>query len=784
MTRILAAIVCLLACVARGQTLEGASVSTNGFVLHLYFSGLGTNGTFSLGWARTNSQPGPSNTVVLTVNKPGFVASGSAVVATSHVSTLYAGHQMRFPHPGEAFSDTVATGTGVRVGVSLTDFIATEDTNLSLSLLAGVYSQGGTNSSSASSVTVTNNSLVSYGNAEAIANWSRTTSWNRWTNSPQRVYAVGFGGQRPYPVRDETRFKPLVAMEFIATDLFGNSVTNFVPTMTIDTGLGEVLPTARYQADLVLTGMSNRSPVRVDFVAYPHIGTTNSIFDTRRNTHTGVSGLPIAITNLWDPLQEYSQAVAIVDPAGSDTTGTVTTPAGYPTHTNYFLSIAKAAQAIRTNNAAHAWAHDDVGGGIVYVRDGITNWLGGSQSYGTNPLANIRITKYPGHAPTLTTVSGNQDISDRIELDGINIGGTGNLFSSINYLTIRNSTINSSNSMGLFATCPVIWLIDCDIPQVANGLRPVATHNTRFHLDGVDLTGFSGTLNPATMIGSYHPKREGASPFILQRDTSSGQQASTDYFIWYNNLIGGLQSSSLAWHVGQNTNIHRGGAVVQNVFAITTNAGPCVFNFGGSQLSHTNFIGWHNIFVGKRAAGFWYNQASNYVAFRTFISWVGNFVENFGYKTDDFTGDGGADGARIGNWSVMWSVGHRNNVHDNANTTGSEAPGSFVPYFRGITSYHPLTAFTNAVSWPDFVDPRSVGNASVEGEGNWRYNTTSPVGQQFQDLLDIPIPYDLAGEARSAYDPPGPYGQFLRPTPQPSRSTGRSARVQLLKVLP
>ena len=193
------------------------------------------------------------------------------------------------------------------------------------------------------------------------------------------------------------------------------------------------------------------------------------------------------------------------------------------------------------------------------------------------------------------------------------------------------------------------------------------------------------------------------------------------------------------------------------MWAITTNASPCIFHFGGSVLSHTNVVDWGNVYVGKRAAGFWYNQSGTNAAWRWFISHGNNFDENFGYKSDQFTGDGPADGARVGNWPIMWSVGFRGNVHITANSTGSEAPGSFVPEFAGIFGYHPLKAFTNRVDWPQFVSPRSVGSPSVEGAGNWRIQSTSPVNYLYRGYRDAIVPFDLDGNRRGPYDPPGPY---------------------------
>lgn len=759
----------LVALPAAAQTLTGAATDARGYKLYLYFSWYGpgqTNGTFNLGWPSNNVPIPGGPKVVMTSAKPGFEFQGSAVMPVSHYQETYGGERIRWPYPLHEFPEAEPAGDGIRVTVSLTDYVMLEDTNLVVTVAAGLYSHGGTNSG-AGTIAVTNLSTVSYTNALAVANWSRATSWNRWTNSTQRLYAVGGAGQRPWPPRPSTLFRPLAGMAFIASDLYGNRVTSTVPDMTVDRSLQEIIPTARYQADLDMSGMSNRSPIRVDFVAWPHVGIAASVLDTRQDRWTGITGLPTSITNLWDPLQEYSKAWAIVHPSGSDTTGTVTTPANALTHTNYFLTTAKAAQAVRTNNAASAvWPHDDVGGGIISICDGITNWLGGTQSYGTNPLAHVRIINHPGHSPTYTTVSGNQDISDRIQIEGVNLGGGGNLFSSINYLTLRNCTIDSTNTLALFATCPVTWLIDCAVPRLNNGLRPYSTQNTRFHLDGCNLDGFSGSLNPGTMIGSRHSMRAGASPFILQQDTSSGQQASTEFTIWYNNEIVGLQQTSLAFWIGQNLSITNGVWIAQNTFVISTNHNSAVYNIGGSSLAHWNLILWFNSWLGKRIAGLLYRDTGVVTTLIELVSIIGNLFENAGMKTDTF---GTPDGSRTGNWPVMWGVGFKGNVHINANTTGVEAPGSFTPEFFGLLGYHPMNV-TNLVDWPQFVDARSVGYASVEGAGDFRLKSTSPIHGLFGMPIDIPLPYDLEGLPRGLWDPPGPYRsgnprRSIAPTP-------------------
>lgn len=740
-----------LACL--GQTPTGAWVDTNGWQLKIVIPGLGTNGTYNLGWP-TNAQPfdgGPR--VRLQIDSPGHTIDGTP---TTRTRMAYGGERLRFPYPGEAFGLDTVHGSATAITVSLTEYVFAGDSNLVVDIDAGLYTQGGTNSASVTSLSVTNLSALAWPKAVIKPTWPDR---QRETNATMRIRLMGGHGIRPWPITSDQIGRPLAAVQVIASDLFGNSVSMTQSNLVIDTTLPDIFPTAEYVFDVPISTFTNGSPIRVDYKAFPLLGDDSACFATTNNLYTGHSALPKALTNLCDRLNTYSDVYAIVDPAGDDSTGTTTTSAGWSSHANYFRTWGRAAAAVRTNNDS-AHGHDDVGGGVILVRQGSYS-IFGTNSYGTNPLARLTFTRYPGDNQwIITNRAGDQDISDRLLVQGGRVEGGGSAsainWNAINELWFDNCTISNANSAAFVQACPNVWITHSSIEHVAQGIVPFAGQNTAYQLRGVNLDNFTGALQPMTMVASDHPEKEGSGGFQVRND-SSGVVQPPHYVLWYNNRMGGLQQpSTLTWWIGQNTNIN-GLMIAQNVWAITTNAGSCVFNFGGSTLHHTNAIDWNNIYVGKRAAGFWYNQVGTNVAWRWFISHMNNIMENFGYKADTFTGDGPADGARVGNWPVMWSVGFRGNVHVNANTTGSEAPASFVPEFKGLNSYHPLTAFTNRVDWPQFVDPRSQGNASVTGAGNWRYASTTPTVTQTQTPRDVPLPYDLDGLPRGIWDPPGPY---------------------------
>lgn len=752
--RITACILALLASALAGlgQTITGAEISTNGWQLILHVAGLNTNGTYSFGWA-TNRQPTGAEKVALAVTSPGYNSLGQT---TSMTRFVFGTLQVRFPYPGQSFTAESTTGTGITIPMGLSDYVFSGDSGITLNLLSGLYSQGGSNTPSISGLAVTNGSLQAY--PKVVANWS-WPGYQRETGATMRLRAVGFAGQRPYPF-EAVAGRPLAAMKFVATPSSGAAVTSVVSAMSIDRTLPDLLPTGEYLADIPLSGMTNGATIRCDFVAYPHIGDSNAVFDTTENLYTGATGLPKAITNLCDRLNTYSDSIAIVAPTGNDTNGTTTTTAGYPTHTNFFLTHAKAAHAIKTNNAG-LFGHDDVGGGIVLTKNGSYNWLGGGFAYGNAPTANIIIADYPGDPGyTFTNASGFHDISDRIKIVGATFTGNNEPLSGTDYIWLDSCTISNTSTLGFIGSCPSTWLTHCRVQTCTGGLRPPSTQHNRYQIRGSNLDGFSGSIIPGTFIGNVHPQRVGAGNFTLNSDIA-GSATSSDFGIWYNNVIAGLQNSGscVAW--GQNTNNGKGFAIVQNVFVITTNGSSAVFNFGTSALNHTNLILAHNAFVGKRVAGFGYNDTGTNAAWRVLWTFLGNLIENGGWKTD--THDTGS-GNRVGNWPLMWGVGYRNNYHPSVNSSGAEAPGSFVPYWMGLSSYHPGDgqSLTNTIESIAFTMRASVGGTNgVEGIGNWRLLSRSgafrvshghPAG-----LADFMVPWDLDGVYRGLSDPSGPY---------------------------
>ena len=742
--------VVLVAVRANAQSVTGASIPPPGRMLDIYLSGLPTNGTFALGWA-TNNYPTGSERIRLTVTSPTYRVSSGTVVTGTLTRTVYAGAPMRIP--GTNTQAVAATGSGVVASVSLTDYIFSGDTAITMDASSGWYSHGGSNIAATTSLSVTNASSAAY--PKPIARWA-WPGWQREAGPTMRLRAVAFASQRPWPFFDVAGM-PVAAVQFKVTDTSGNTSTSVVSRMTRETGLSLPLPTDLFRGDVVITNMTSLAALRCDMRVFPLIGDSGAVWDTADNRYAGASSLPMAITNVYDPLGNYSRAVAVVSTNGSDSAGIVGT--NDPTtiaSSNYFLTLAKAAQAIRTNNAA-LYGHDDVGGGVVYARSGVNTYLGGSQTYGTGAVAWLTFTAYPGDTVTITNQSGNQDAGDRVKILGFKLEGAASVFSGSDYLWLDQCTI-SNTATALIQSAPALWMTRNTVNLMSQGLRPFSTQNSGFQLVGNTIApGFIGAINPVLAVGNVRSGRSGNSACTLVTDVSASTTVPTEHLIWYNNYFAGLQNSSgEMFYVAPNRSITNGIAIVQNVLVATTNT-QVTFNWGSSVNSVSNAVIAHNIESGGRAFEF-YNDSGTSAPIREFVSRIADLRELVAFKSDNFVG--GPNAVRTNNWSVQWGTGYRGNAVGSLSVEGVDC-ASFPPDFAGLTGFHPTVGITNTLSWMGFRNRVSASGASVVGTGDFRQRSDSSVWsvgvQPRGRVRDYIIPSDLDGFPRGADDPPGPY---------------------------
>mgnify|MGYP001000765761 CR=1 FL=1 len=735
---------------AANGDITGVTVRSDGWSADVYISGLGTNGSYSYGLGSNNALTG-SEKLRIALTSQGFDDTGTV---TTVPRIVVGTKRVRKPYPDDLAGDETLDAGVLRVRIALSDYVYSADSNLTATLVAGLYSQGGTNSAASSSVTVTNSSTVAY--PKPIANWS----WPGWqllnTTTDLRVVAFHRHGQSGRPVR---------AVKFT---LIGGGLTNTAISTRpeIVAGAGDAVPVQEYVGRVDTSGFTNGTIVTTHFAAYPWIGDAASVLDTSDAVNGNPTPLYARQTNVVDRLGTYGYAVAVVATNGNDSTGVATTRALFSTNSPpaAFLTINKAAKAIQgTNNTLYGRNQAE---GIIYVHAGDYSWAGSANSVSGTGYTWLEVKPYPGEstrlwnitnavsdkhvgAATRTKVVGASitspilvtfDVTDNLWVDDCYINSTaGALFYQVNDWRITRSTIQS----------------------MSQGIRPYSTENMPPCLiRGNVISNLSAISLVYTVLGNYSAAANSSGATWSDWFANQGPPMSVPIFA-FNYLVRGTNNQAAALTIGQGRTNTVGAAIVCNVFeqaGTVTQPAMQVAADGATATSQTvdNVTLWHNTATGQRV-NLAYCDTTTATPSRSLWSMRGNLFEDGNIKTDTFTI---GNGARIGNWPAVWGVGSSGNAW--AENFSAGAAGSFGPEFIGLNSYLPTTTAgtpigsgTNAVTWIRFVDRQSyigTGGSAAAGFGNYRLLSDSPVIGRESDWA---IPFDLFGNARGQSDPPG-----------------------------
>lgn len=781
MKRLLAILFLLCPALAKGAAgdITGVAIETNGWAVLVYISGVSTNGTYNFGlkqgptiyaadnryvWQRSGTEK-----LVLSVSSPGFDTNRTEV---TRVRRLIGTKEVRLPYPDNADIDEVYDGTTLKLRIALDRVVYSGDSPITATIGAGLYTQG-TASAAGSGLSVTNNSTVDYD--PAIANWT-WPGFQRETNSTMTLRAFGAS---PHALLGY----PLAGLDFIVADEGGTTTTN-----AASFGIEPIMATmhtnrnAEYYAAIPLSGFAVTNRLKCDFRAYPWIGTTNEILDTRNMSWTAPHPWPGSITNLNDRTVVYSSAIAVVDPAGNDSNGRVTNAAPAAVNSaHYFLTIAGAANAIaNTNNSTYG--HADCGGGQIYVRAGITNWTGGTVSGNALnvPAAWAEVYPYPGDTVTLTSRVTSQDFGDRIKISGE--GGTMNLSFTGTHVPFNNIAAlwwDNLDVTNCTATAPlqgsthnVVYVTRSRIASFTQGLVNYPGSSTKFSLLRDNwFQSVNGGITYFTFIGNSKTSTNGTFGTIR---TSESLGLSADYSIGYNNRIFGLTGNNNAFEIGNELKTTNGFVFAQNVAEYCeNNSGPNIMFINSDEgIESRNMMIWNNAVVGKRG-GILYN-ATSYA--KKAAHWFNNIWEIIGFKTDTFVPEGGT---RVGNWEIITGANSSGNTH--LERSIDSAAGSYPQWFGGFGTRHggDNATGTNTVAWPAFADDKGFqGTVRTDGHGKYAATTSSPwVSDRDSDTNTFFLLYDIEGNVRDYVDPAGPYIG-----PYDPEETGTTLNINTLNV--
>lgn len=714
--------------------ITAVNVEANGWVLNATFEGP-TNGTFAFGFGTNNSISG-SEKVILTVTSPGFDSTGMSNAVTR---TVYGTKQLRLPYPQNTVNDVITNDSAgtCEIRVALSDFIYSGDT-ATFSILSGLY--GGNN---AASGTATINSTRTY--PKAVANWT-WPGWNRETGATMRLRAVGFH-------QSADNGQPLACMKFIVSQTNGVSVTNTVASMTVDRTLSDAIPTAEYLSDFILSVFTNYTSggddglLRCNFEAYPRIGDSTAVLATTDSST--FTPLAATLTNLCDRLGTYSTFIAVVDPAATDANGAATNCA--PENVNsghYFLSIGHAAVHLQGSNNAFC-GHNDAGGGIIYVRSGITNYTGATATT-TTPAAWLLIQPYPGDTVSNLTTSLTAGYASHLtKLYQMKVGGSGNLFYTGSGLWLDQCTIESTASL-LFRSA-LLHLTDCNIPTLSQGIK----YSTGLMPSLIRGNSFGNLLDDCSPVQTWIANVMTSNDLcVLAVDMNAMTTPVPQGVIIYNNRFNfHIASGSHLLGHGYYDVDYRGVAIVQNLFESSTNNTSSLCAYGMANKTITNMLWWHNVFTGQRT-DLCYNWSTATNAVRTQVQLLNNLMDDYNLKTDSTST---ADTDCTNNWEQVWAVSWQGNLFAEV-TNAAAAPKDFLNTIAG--GFAGLETIENtvisSVFYPRYIDRQSYDGATGNWPGNGNYRVHSDAPQQLLRTRWV-LPYDLEGNARGRLDPPGAY---------------------------
>lgn len=748
--------------------IQSVVIGADGWYADITIGGLSTGGTYAFGLGANNDPDAGTPKLTLTATSLGFDTGGNP---TTVARTIYGTKEVRQPYPTPTLNQETLGAGNVTVRVALSDYVYAKDnvgagnsgTAPTVTISAGLYTQGGTPNNAATGLTVTNNSTRAY--PKIVGNWSWPGYDKLGATFTARAVAFHISAAAGRPVQ---------CVKFTATDTHANAVTVTVTAPTVDTTSGDAVPVVEYGAIMSAAALTQGDVVTLNFVAYPRVGDVAALLDTATGTAqpTPLYGPILAVC---DKAGTYATSVAVVDPTGgNDGTGAVTgaflvgsPPASYRT-------MAAAFTALRAYNLAN-YGRNNCGGSTLYLKDGVHPWVNGTVSVGTAPDAWLTVAKFPTSVRDNVTIGdqvGGQSLGLRVKLQDVRITGQsaiGNISPGAgSHLWIDRCEIN----------CPVVgnppfysntvWYTTRSLVTAFDqGFHPYSIDTTSPALvRGNTVVAANGTTFAYTVLGNTMPAS------VPLNDAYPGQTIpqSVNTVVAYNKMSGPIGGNTPVTLKLINSETH-GCAFIQNLVEITVQSVSPAVQITADTSHNTpveNVLIWQNTIVGQRINTAYNEDDVRGAAYRIGWSLKNNVFDSNYIKTDTFAGSGFlANGNKIGNWSLNWGCGCSGNM--SAYTAGISIGADFIFEFPGLRcnapaeSGDPPSGASNPIGYIGFVNRASYnGSAPGAGGGDYHLLSSSPAYALQRDHI---LPFDLAGLPRAAGTAPvGAYALAVTPT--------------------
>jgi hypothetical protein len=648
------------------------------------------------GWAGEMTVPADLALASVALSRQGFDASGAAVTLGGSVLTT---KRVRLPFPNQA---TLSAN-----GVALSDYVYATDS------ITGV-ANGSTETS-----------------PKPVAAWGLVD--RKIVGNTLTLEVIAFH-------RNAQAGQPVAAVEFRATDGTA-TVTAVVSAMTISpepTLGGTVLV---YRAALDISALADATTITANARVFPHIGGAAAVLDSADSSDTRGFAPRLYRKNVS---RAVSPPLVHVAAGGNDTTGYVGTDAALAA-ASPCLTVTGAINRART---VLGTATGSLDGLRVRLTEG--TWV-----LSASPTAN---TLNSGAEAVIEPAPGAAKANTIYEF------GAANLAPGVNQLRHRGLTVRRMGAFYPYNTTGYCSFDDCVLDFNGN-TGAVTGAATVLHFVNTAFQGLAGSvLNAGTPIIATVRGCSGAFASGQQVETFKiigcaftgslrsawGARSPSGGIIAYNSFLNGGSASGNSFGVTSAALID-GFAIVQNVFEWTSaTSNPMAWlKADGSVAGTRHMLFWHNTLAGFNDHGrsnILYNEGATAQS-HTLASFIGNVHVQANTKHDVFM----SDGTRTGGWAYLHGVGCRGEF-TRYRDAGS---GSFAQDYAGLDASIG-TVSSGAGNDPLFTDYRGTTTAAAAGAGGGTYTLQggSPARAR---VAASPLPFDLAGAARSGTVAAGAY---------------------------
>ena len=731
--KILCLILFLFPCTLHAQSqgdIVGVVVESDGFTATIEIYNWTLAATFDFDYA-TNNVP-DTGTPSLTVTSQGYDAAGSLGTI---VRTVYFTRVKRKAYPDDADLDLAVPASNLFVKISLSASVYDDDdaagsgTDIACNIPAGWGED---------LAVVTTDSAEFTGNATNSSTVDYPMAFGRWDHLAGAMHADRVTDDFVIAVMPVAGF----GVACVKLDALGQTSSHNPGTATLT--MADAATAAFSESGLFrffipttipIAGFNASELVDLRFRVFPSVGDADSVYDTDSFTDSLVAhlGRNKATITVDDGGSTIGDTFAVVDTAGNDGTGVSSTTLG-TADASPFLTWGAAKDATPAPN-------------IIYFNAG-THELIGSASTQRNVTEWIRALPHPDTSKANVTLT-IDDITDYrcswTSYEDINLQGSPSVsgfgIDGENNNSIRFRGVTFTNA-GFVSQLPIQYRSATFYAQNCDGdLCPAEWKVTdsggigAYALDGCD---FTATSNAAFVLVSNMVGCDVDGGWSVQNRASVTSTPSPDGFIFAYNKFMDFPLGASPGHgslYGSVYTITMGSALINNVLETRIRPADALQWGSGLNAGETwnNAILMHNSIIGEAWNGPYNNTGSTPGTVTSHFS-KANIMDVHNFKTDTFTGDSGGNGLRIGNWSAVYGVNYKFDVHREVTV------GELKFEFSGLNTLAPAATFT-------FIDNATAVVAGGSGLGNGDYHLVA--GASAIGIMDeVLIPFDIDGTAR------------------------------------